>query len=95
MRSICVGSTKYIGEYGWYKGEFWKKHYGNFGSNYGNYDTDWQHDRPVDFWGPAGYTKLIIFPDRIEVEYIRGAYHSHTNIPPSVRVGDIVQKIVF
>ena len=95
MRSICVGSTKYVGEYEWYKGTFWKKFSGSFGSNFGNYETYWQHDRPVDFWGPSGYTKLIIFPDRVEVEYVRSAYHRHTNIPPSVKVGDCVQKIVF
>lgn len=93
MRSICVGSPKYVGELDWYKGKYWQKYYGDYG-RYGDYGTDWTSTK-ADFYGPSGYTKITITRNGVEVSYIRSAYHRFTNIPSSVQVGDCVQKILF
>jgi len=94
MRSICVGSPKYVGERDWYKGAYWRKYYGDYG-RYGDYGVDWASTK-ADFYGPSGYTKITITKNGAEVSYICSAYpHRFTNIPDSVRVGDCVQKFIF
>jgi len=93
MHGICVGSTKYDGELTWYKGKYWKKFYGNRG-RYDDYKSPWETVPRTDFWGPSGYTKITIDTDgAVVVRYIRSAYHNQTNIPPQVKVGDIVQEV--
>jgi len=94
LRGICVGSPKYIGELNWYKGAYWREFYGNFGK-YGDYDDNRTHQERTDFWGPSGYVKLTIIKGGAEIEYIRSAYHSLTNIPPFIQNGDCIQRIVF
>jgi 3',5'-cyclic AMP phosphodiesterase CpdA len=93
MHGICVGSTKYDGELVWYKGPYWERFYGQRG-RYGDYQRHWESVPETDFWGPSGYTKIIIDKDGgVEVRYIRSAYHDRTNIPPGVKVGDVVQQV--
>lgn len=89
MVGICVGSTKHIGEMNWYKGEFWKKYYGDYGSY-------WGHAEKADFWGPSGYTKLTINRETTKVEYIRSAHnHPFTNIPKHIEVGDVIHTLIL
>ncbi|MCK4336614.1 MAG: metallophosphoesterase, partial [Candidatus Aminicenantes bacterium] len=89
LHAVCVGSPKHKGEIPWYKGAFWRQFYGD----YGDYPGETKN---ADFWGPSGYTKLIIDKDGIRVDYIRSAYnHPFTNIPGSVAIGDILQSVVF
>lgn len=89
LYGICVGSTKYMGEISWYKGEFWQKFYGNYGE-YG------RHNTLADFWEPSGYTKLTIGRESMKVEYIRAAFnHPFTNIPLDIRVGDTVHAYLI
>jgi len=93
MYGICVGSTKHKGELGWYKGDLWKKYYGS----YGHFWTEpAAASEEVDFWGPAGYTKLTISKYGTRIEYKRGAYnYLQTNIPPFVDVGDVVESKIL
>lgn len=85
MYGICVGSSKNYGEISWYKGKFWKKHYGH----YGRYHTEPSAtSSSANFWGPSGYTKLTLSRDGGMVEYKRAAHnHPYTNIPPELGVG--------
>ena len=93
MHGICAGSTKYDGELIWYKGNYWEKFYGHHG-RFGDYKNPWETVPRTDFWGPSGYTKITIDKSgAVVVRYIRSAYHDRTNIPPQVKVGDIVQEI--
>lgn len=96
MYDICVGSTKYIGEKRWYHGDIWEAEYGKCGRYWalGNEDSTVN----PDFWGPSGYTKLIIDMQNGEltVEYKRSAdNHPYTNIPPDIAVGDVVQSFMI
>jgi len=89
LHAVCVGSPKHRGEISWYDGAFWRQFYGDYGDYPGKTNN-------ADFWGPSGYTKLIIDKDGIRVDYIRSAYnHPLTNIPESVVIGDIVKSVVF
>ena len=86
---VCVGSPKHMGEFSWYKGEYWKKFYGDYGE-YGGYST------LADFWGPSGYTKLTIGRESMKVEYIRSAFnHPFTNIPQDIQVGDTIYSLLI
>jgi 3',5'-cyclic AMP phosphodiesterase CpdA len=89
LHACCVGSSKHRGELFWYEGAYWNRFYGDYGDYPGETNN-------ADYWGPSGYTKLIIDKDGIRVDYIRSAYnHPFTNIPWSVAIGDIVQSVVF
>jgi hypothetical protein len=78
MFAICAGSTKYDGEFQWWRGPFWRLVYGNYERG--------------DFWGPSGITKLIIGPSNITSQYIRTADTYWTNIPQTIKPGDVVQE---
>jgi len=89
MYGLCVGTPKHIGELGWYKGEHWKRFYGNYGQYWGS-------AQQADFWGPSGYTKMTITKNEVRIDYIRSAInHPYTNIPQGVAIGDIVQSILI
>lgn len=89
MYGLCVGTPKYIGELDWYKGEFWKRFYGDYGHYWGNAEK-------ANFWGPAGYTKLTINRESVRIDYIRSAFnHPYTNVPSHVRVGEIIKSILI
>lgn len=89
MHGLCVGSPKFMGELIWYKGEFWRKFYGNYGQYYGNANK-------ADFWGPSGYTKMTITKNDVKIDYIRSAInHPYTNIPQSTAIGDTIQSILI
>lgn len=89
LHACCVGSPKHRGEISFYDGAFWRQFYGDYGDYPGKTNN-------ADYWGPSGYTKLIIDKDGIQVDYIRSAYnHPFTNIPGNVAIGDIVQSVVF
>ena len=89
MYGLCVGTPKYLGELGWYKGDYWKRFYGNYGQYGGKGEQS-------DFWGPSGYTKLTITKSSVRIDYIRSAInHPYTNIPESAALGDIVQSIII
>jgi len=89
LKAVCVGSPKPTGELAWYRGALWNKFYGC----YGHYQTE---PAPAcshtDFWGPAGYTKLILTPSAARVEYKRAADNQPwTNITPDKMPGDILR----
>lgn len=93
MYGVRLGSPKWFGEDHWYKGAIWQKHYGS----YGHYQAE---PRPVslqtDFWGPSGYTKLILTRDGVRVDYVRSAdNHPYTNIPPGIGVGATVASHIL
>lgn len=87
LYGACVGSPKYVGEFEWYKGEFWQKYYGDYGA--------WGGEaQEADFWGPAGYTKLTVQQNSLRLDYIRSAFnHPHTNLPETMNVGDVVRSV--
>jgi hypothetical protein len=88
MNAVCVGSTKPVGELAWYKGALWNKFYGCYG-RYKNEPA--AACSRTDFWGPSGYTKLIITPASTEVQYKRASDNDPlTNIPPEKMPGDVL-----
>lgn len=96
MYDICVGSPKHVGEKQWYDGEIWRTEYGNCGRYWAG-ENEGSEERP-DFWGPSGYTKLIIDMKNGElvVEYIRSAdNHPYTNIPPDFEVGNVIHTFML
>ncbi len=89
MYGLCVGTPKHHGELDWYKGDYWKRFYGDYGDYLGRAEK-------ADFWGPSGYTKLTITKSSVKIDYIRSAInHPYTNIPQSMAVGDTVQSILI
>lgn len=94
MLGVCVGSTKHVGEFLWYRGELWTKFYGPYGAY-------WTETKPGDpkkanFWGPSGYTRLIIDKDKALLEYVRSGYnHPYTNIPPEVKNGQVLTSVIL
>jgi hypothetical protein len=89
MYGICIGSIKHFGELNWYKGDYWKMFYGDYGSY-------WGESEKADFWGPSGYTKLTITKESVKVEYIRSANnHPYTNIPQHIKVGDVISVFLL
>ncbi len=79
MLGVCCGSTKYMGEAGWWKGAYWQKHYGL------------SHPPAPQFWGPPGITKLTIRKNEAIIEYIVSGYSSYTNMPEGALVGRILE----
>jgi len=89
MLGICVGSTKHVGELLWYKGELWNRFYGPYGAYWTEIKLG--DPRKANFWGPSGYTRLIIDKNEARLEYVRAAYnHPYTNIPPEIKNGQVL-----
>jgi 3',5'-cyclic AMP phosphodiesterase CpdA len=78
MIGVCCGSTKYMGEAGWWKGAYWHKHYG-------------PSEPPASqFWGPPGLTRLTLRKNEAVIEYIVTGYSPYTNIPAGAGVGTVL-----
>lgn len=94
MMGVCVGSPKHVGEFLWYRGELWTKFYGSYGAY-------WTETKPGDpkkanFWGPSGYTRLIIDKNEAMLEYVRSGYnHPYTNIPPEIKNGQVLSSVIL
>lgn len=58
LYGVCAGSTKYIGEWTWWRMPFWRKHYG-----------DGFKVHP-DFYGPSGITRLSLKSDQARFDYL-------------------------
>ncbi len=94
MLGVCVGSTKHVGELLWYQGELWTKFYGPYGAYWT--ETKARDPKKANFWGPSGYTRLIIDKDKVLLEYVRSAYnHPYTNIPPDVIKGQVLSSMLI
>lgn len=78
---ICCGSPKYIGEIGWWNGNFWRKHYGSGFA-------------PAQrFWGPPGITKLTVKKDEATIEYLATAYTAYSNHPEQANIGSVLETL--
>ncbi len=78
MLGVCCGATKYMGEAGWWKGQYWRRHYG-------------QSEQPApQFWGPPGLTRLTLRRDEAVIEYLVAGYSAYTNIPENAGVGTVL-----
>jgi len=93
LNAVCVGSPKPVGELAWYKGALWNKFYGC----YGRYQREpTAACGRTDFWGPSGYTKLILTPSAASVEYKRASNNNPwTNIPPEKMPGDVLRTFAL
>ncbi|MGB8953172.1 MAG: metallophosphoesterase [Candidatus Aminicenantales bacterium] len=81
--SVCGGSTKSIGEAGWWRGNLWMKYYGNaFKPN-------------PDFWGPPGITRLTVKNEETRVDYLVVARTHFSNLPSGARPGDILFSTIL
>jgi hypothetical protein len=80
MLGVCCGSTKYIGETGWWQGNYWRKHYG---SGFGP---------APQFWGPPGITKLTVKKDEAVIEYIVTGYTAYSNHPEQGNIGSVLES---
>ncbi len=75
MLGVCCGATKYMGEAGWWKGEYWRRYYG-------------PAEPPASrFWGPPGLTRLTIRKSETLIEYILSGYSPYTNVPQTSGAG--------
>lgn len=81
MNGICVGSTKYEGEIGWWNAPLWQKHYGSY------------RRTPPDFWGPSAIAKATIKKKEARFDYILTRWTAYSNIPPHVSPGMILKSI--
>lgn len=79
LLGVCSGSTKYMGETGWWKGSYWQRHYGS------------SHKPAPQFWGPPGITKLTIRKNEAVVEYILTGYSLYTNHPEEAMIGKVLE----
>ena len=80
MLAVCCGSTKYMGEAGWWKEPYWSKHYGPYyGSN-------------PSFWGPPGITRMTIRKDETVIEYLHTAFTWYSNHPPGAGIGTVLSS---
>jgi hypothetical protein len=79
MLGVCCGSTKYMGEAGWWKGAYWHRHYG------------FSNPPAPQFWGPPGITKLTIRKKEAIVEYIVTGYSLYTNLPEDAMIGRVLE----
>jgi hypothetical protein len=80
MLAVCCGTTKYMGEEGWWKGPFWLKNYGNY---FGPFPQ---------FWGPPGITRLRIRKDEATFEYLKTAFSWYSNQPSEATIGTILSS---
>ena len=81
LLGICAGSTKYVGEAGWWKGPLWTKYYG---SSVGN---------PPQFWGPPGITKLMIRGGEMKVEFVKTGITPYSNHPSAATLGTVLSRL--
>ncbi len=82
LLGICVGSTKYVGEAGWWKGPLWTQHYGPSTGN------------PSKFWGPPGITKLVIRGGEMKVDYLKTGTSLYSNHPSAATLGTVLSRLV-
>lgn len=81
--SVCCGSTKYVGEKGWWQGSLWTQHYGNgLKSN-------------PDFWGPSGITRLTLKNEEARVDYVLTGYTTQSNLPGAANDGATLSSTIF
>jgi 3',5'-cyclic AMP phosphodiesterase CpdA len=78
MLAVCCGTTKYMGEEGWWKGPFWLKNYGGYSGP------------SPQFWGPPGITRLRIRQDEATLEYVKTALTWYSNHPPEAAIGAVL-----
>ena len=81
LLGICVGSTKYVGEAGWWKGPLWTKFYGSAEGN------------PPRFWGPPGITKLIIRGGEMKADFIKTGASVYSNHPSAATFGTVLSRL--
>jgi hypothetical protein len=68
LYGIVGGSTKYVGEFGWWQGTYWRRFYGDgFGAS-------------PDFFGPSGISRLTIQRTQSRVDYICTSQTPNTNL---------------
>ncbi len=83
MFGVCVGSTKFIGEKGWWNGCYWRKHYGDaFKTN-------------PEFWGPPGITKLAITSEEARLDYVISGQTPYSNLPRDVQPGYVLSSTLL
>ncbi len=80
---ICCGTTKYVGEKGWWQGNLWMQNYGN------GLKTN------PDFWGPSGITKLTLKNEEARIDYILTGYTDNSNLPWTANDGDILSTTIL
>ena len=68
LSGIVVGSTKRAGEDNWWRGDYWKKYYGN-----GFKSTP-------DFYGPSGISRLTLSSAQARMDYICTGQTPNTNL---------------
>jgi hypothetical protein len=78
MLAVCCGSTKYMGEAGWWKEPFWLKNYGTYSGP------------APDFWGPPGISRLTIRKDEAVIDYLATAFTWYSNHPSGTGIGTIL-----
>lgn len=83
LSGIVVGSTKRVGEANWWRGAYWKKHYGN------GFKTN------PDFFGPSGITRLTLTNAQARFEYICTGNTPDTNLPSGGVEGTLYSSAVF
>jgi len=69
LSGICVGSTKRNGESVWWRGDYWKKYYGN------------GFKSVPDFFGPSGISRLTLSGGEARVDYVCTGSTPNTNLP--------------
>ncbi len=83
MVGVCGGSTKYVGEKGWWQGTYWTQYYGNgFKNN-------------PDFWGPSGITKMTLMNEEARIDYILTGFTNQSNLPGTVNNGAILSSYIL
>lgn len=80
LLGVCVGTSKYHGEIGWWKGAYWTTFYGN------------AFKSAPDFWGPPGISRLTVHNNRADIDYIVSGISRYTNIPSSALVGTVLSS---
>ena len=81
LLGICTGSTKYVGEAGWWKGGLWQKYYGRAEGD------------PPEFWGPPGIAKLVIRSGEMTVDFIKTGASVYSNQPAAASVGTVLSRL--
>lgn len=81
--AVCGGSTKYVGEKGWWQGNLWTRDYGSG-----------MKPNP-DFWGPSGITRLTLKSEVAIIDYIMTGYTGNSNLPWTASVGSVLSSTVL
>ncbi len=78
MLAVCCGSTKYMGEAGWWKDPYWSRDYGSYlGTS-------------PRFWGPPGITRMTIRKDETVIDYLHTAFTWYSNHPLDAGIGVVL-----